>query len=105
MRGEDGKWRAKWLHLYLKGHPGFNQVEGGKVTTGLLTRAIIEREYLRTDYILAMMAAKAATVTTWEPGCVLGEEPVTFAGLDRPEGLPAGSQVITLNQLGDLIPA
>lgn len=31
-RGEDGRWRAKWLHLYLKGISG-----GGKPLHGLAT--------------------------------------------------------------------
>lgn len=105
MRGDDGKWRAKWLHLYLKGHPSFNQVEGGKVSTRLLTRAIVERDYLRVCYITGLMGDKAGKVTAWEPGCVLGDAPVTFIGLEQPEGLPDGSEVIALNQLRELIPA
>jgi stress response protein SCP2 len=105
MRGDDGKWRAKWLHLYLKGRPSFNQVEGGTVTTGQLTRAIVERDYLRVSYITGLMAAKAGRVTAYEPGCVLGEDPVTFVGLEQPEGLPAGSEVFTLNRLRELVPA
>jgi hypothetical protein len=105
MRGDDGKWRAKWLHLYLKGRPSFNQVEGGKITTALLTRAIVERDYLRVSYITDLMAAKAAQVTAYKPGCVLGPDPVTFIGLEQPEELPTGSQVFTLNRLGDLVPA
>ncbi|MEV6041271.1 hypothetical protein AB0L65_59935 [Nonomuraea sp. NPDC052116] len=32
LRGADGGWLVKWLHLYLKGHPGFNQVEGNRVS-------------------------------------------------------------------------
>jgi hypothetical protein len=105
MRGDDGKWRAKWLHLYLKGHPSFNQVEGGKVSTRLLTRAIIERDYLRVRYVVDLMAGKAGQVTAWEPGCAVGEDPVTFIGLEEPEGLPEGSEVFTLNRLRELIPA
>jgi hypothetical protein len=105
MRGDDGKWRGKWLHLYLKGRPSFNQVEGGTVTTGLLTRAIVERDYLRVSYITDLMAAKAGRVTAYEPGCVLGEDPVTFVGLEQPEGLPPGSEVFTLNRLRELVPA
>jgi hypothetical protein len=105
MRGDDGKWRAKWLHLYLKGGPSFNQVEGGNVTTSLLTRAIVERNYLRVSYITDLMATKAARVTTYEPGCTLGEDPVTFVGLEQPEALPEGSTVFTLNRLRELVPA
>lgn len=105
MRGDDGAWRAKWLHLYLKGRPSFNQVEGGRVTTGLLTRAIVERDYLRVSYITDLMAAKAGRVTAYEPGCVLGQDPVTFVGLEQPDELPEGSQVFTLNRLRELVPA
>lgn len=105
MRGDDGKWRAKWLHLYLKGHPSFNQVEGGKVSTRLLARSIVERDYLRVNYITGMMGDKAGKVTAWEAGCVLGDGPVTFIGLEQPDGLPDGSEVIALNQLSALIPA
>ena len=105
MRGDDGAWRAKWLHLYLKGHPSFNQVEGGKVTSGLLTRAIVERDYLRVSYVTDLMAAQADRVTAYRPGCVLGQDPVTFVGLEQPEELPEGSQVFTLNRLRELVPA
>lgn len=105
MRGDDGKWRAKWLHLYLKGRPWFNQVEGGKVSTQSLTRAIVERDYLRVSYITGLMTAKASRVTAYEPGCDLGEDPVTFVGLEQPDGLPEGSEVFTLNRLRELVPA
>lgn len=105
MRGDDGAWRAKWLHLYLKGRPSFNQVEGGRITTGLLTRAIVERDYLRVSYITDLMAAKAGRVTAYEAACVLGQDPVTFVGLEQPEELPKGSQVFTLNRLRELVPA
>jgi hypothetical protein len=32
-------------------------------------------------------------------------DPVTFVGLEPPEQLPEGSEVYTLDRLGDLIPA
>jgi hypothetical protein len=105
MRGDDGTWRAKWLHLYLKGRPSFNQVEGGKITTALLTRAIVERDYLRVSYITDLMAAKASRIIEYKPGCVLGPDPVTFIGLEQPEELPEGSTVFTLNRLRELVPA
>ena len=105
MRGDDGKWRAKWLHLYLAGRPSFNQVEGGKVTTRLLTRAIVERDYLRVSYITDLMARKAGRVTAYQPGCALGADPVTFVGLEQPDGLPEGSEAFTPNRLRELVPA
>jgi hypothetical protein len=32
------------------------------------------------------------------------DEPVTFIGVEAPDGLPEGSQVYTLDRLGELIP-
>jgi hypothetical protein len=102
MRGEDGRWRAKWMHLYLRGHVNFNRVEGNRVTTSLLTRAVLEREYLTVGYLAGLARARGTAVTGWD-GTIPGE-PVTFIGLERPEGLAPGSQVITLRNLADLIP-
>jgi hypothetical protein len=31
--------------------------------------------------------------------------PVTYLGIERPDGLPEGSEVITLNRLEELVPA
>ena len=68
-RGEDGAWRAKWLHLYLRGHgPAAwggptNQVEGGRVTTTMLARSVVEREYLRVGYLAGLWRRKGCEVT------------------------------------------
>jgi hypothetical protein len=59
MRGDDGRWRAKWLNLYLRGEPQFNRIEENKVSASLLARAIIERDYLRVDYLTGLLAAAA----------------------------------------------
>ena len=107
-RGEDGAWWAKWLHLYLRGHgeavwggPA-NQVEGGRVTATLLARSVVEREYLRVGYLADLWRRKGCDVSATADA---GGEPVTFVGLERPEHLSAGSEVYTLDRLGDLIPA
>jgi hypothetical protein len=107
-RGEDGAWRAKWLHLYLRGHGTAtwggptNQVEGSRVTTTLLARSVVEREYLRVGYLADLWRRAGAEVLDAVPD---DGEPVTYIGLERPERLPAGSEVFTLDRLGDLIPA
>jgi hypothetical protein len=107
-RGEDGAWRAKWLHLYLRGHGTAawggptNQVEGGRVSATLLARSVVEREYLRVGYLADLWRRAGAEVLEAVPD---DGEPVTYIGLERPEGLPAGSEVFTLDRLGDLIPA
>jgi hypothetical protein len=107
-RGEDGAWRATWLHLYLRGHgPAVwggptNQVEGGRVTTTMLARSVVEREYLRVSYLADLWRRKGCEVLDTMPD---DREPVMWIGLEQPEGLPAGAEVFTLDRLGDLIPA
>jgi hypothetical protein len=49
------------------------------------------------------MSGGATAVELWDSETVV-DEPVTYIGLERPEGLPAGSQVVTLENLRDLIP-
>ncbi len=107
-RGEDGNWYAKWLHLYLRGHGSAtwggptNQVEGGRVTTSLLARSVVERDYLRVGYLADLWRRKGCTVSA-EVGPDGG--PVIYLGLEHPESLQEGSKVFTLDRLGDLIPA
>lgn len=95
-------WAVKWLHLHLSGDPDFNQVESNHVTAAALARAVVEREYLHVGYLVGLMLT-ANESTLWDGGPIT--EPVTFIGLARPEGLPAGSRVITPENLSDLIPA
>jgi hypothetical protein len=107
-RGEDGAWRAKWLHLYLRGHGTAtwggptNQVEGGRVTATMLARSVVEREYLRVGYLADLWRRKGCEVLDAVPD---DGEPVMWIGLEQPEGLPDDSEVFTLDRLGDLIPA
>ncbi|MEU4624733.1 hypothetical protein AB0G04_32765 [Actinoplanes sp. NPDC023801] len=98
--GERG-WEAVWLHLYLTGRPSFNQVEGNRFTTADRVRALIERRYLTVAYLVDLWRARAE-VATWDGR--LPDEPVTFIGLEAPEGLPPGSDVISLDRLTELIP-
>jgi hypothetical protein len=102
LRGNDGKWRAKWLHLYLKGRPYYNTVERSRVTSTTLTRAIVQRDYLRVGDLMELISGNGGQVRRFDG--TLPVEPVTFIGLDRPDGLPEGSRVITLQNLVELIP-
>jgi len=77
-------------------------VEGGRVTATLLARSVVEREYLRIGYLADLWRRKGCDVSG-SPGSA--GAPVTFIGLERPASLPAGSEVYTLDRLGDLIPA
>ncbi|SDM38253.1 hypothetical protein SAMN04487981_101334 [Streptomyces sp. cf386] len=101
-RGEDGRWRAKWLHLYLKGTPAANRVEGNHVSVATLLRGIVEREQLTVRYLTGLM--NATTTTLWD-GEKIPDGPVTFIGLQRPDGLHPESRILTPENLRDLIPA
>ncbi|MFK4041393.1 hypothetical protein ACI2LC_36745 [Nonomuraea wenchangensis] len=94
LRGGDGTWRAKWLHLYLKGHPAFNQVEGNRLSTGLLVRSIVEREYLTVRHLADLLARKGGA----------GEH-TTYLGLRAPADAPEGARIYTPATLHELIPA
>ncbi|MFE3989798.1 TerD family protein [Nocardia tengchongensis] len=100
FRAPSGEWRVKWLHLNLRGKPVFNAVENNEVSASALARAVIDRRYLTLAYLAGLMAEE---VTLWDGRSF--DEPVTFIGLTRPEGLPEGSQVFTPENLSDLIPA
>jgi hypothetical protein len=102
-RAQDGSWHAKWLHLYLKGHPEYNRVEGNRVSVAALLRAVVEREQLTVGYLTALMANGGTEVAAWDAESA-PDGPVTYIGLERPEGLHPDSVVITPENLRDLIP-
>ncbi|MFF8378382.1 hypothetical protein ACF07V_19905 [Streptomyces sp. NPDC015661] len=103
-RGEDGGWRARWLHLYLRGTPSSNRVEENRVSVAVLLRSLLARTPLTVRHLTDLMAADATATSRWD-GSTLPEGPVTYIGLDRPAGLPPGSRVLTPENLRDLIPA
>lgn len=94
LRDDEGAWRVKWLHLYLSGHPAFNQVEGNRITTSLLVRSIVERDYLTVGYLADRWRAKA-----------IPDGPAIFIGLQPPADLPEGARAYTPATLHELIPA
>jgi hypothetical protein len=98
---EERGWRAVWLHLYLRGWPSFNRVEDNRFTTAHRVRALVERRYLTMSYLVDRWRARAE-VQMWDGR--LPDEPVTFIGIEAPDGLPAGSQAYTLDRLSELIP-
>ncbi|MGV9363810.1 hypothetical protein [Amycolatopsis sp. NPDC003731] len=101
-RDRSGTWTATWLHLYLSGSPRFNRLETNQASTSVLARGLVERKYLTVGYLVGLM--RDTEVTVWEPGA-RPAEPVTYVGLHRPEGLPEGSTVLTLETLNRLVPA
>ncbi|MFJ6904409.1 TerD family protein [Streptomyces griseoluteus] len=103
QRGGDGQWRAKWLHLYLRGISEANRVEENQASVSMLVRALVEREQLTVGYLTGLMSDGTAPVEQWD-GETVPDEPVTYIGLERPEGLHPDSRVITPENLRDLIP-
>ncbi|MFD0889500.1 hypothetical protein ACFQ08_33610, partial [Streptosporangium algeriense] len=93
LRGDDGRWRVKWLHLYLRGYPMFNQVEGNRLTTSSLVRSIVERDHLRVRHLVELWRAKGPSAGH-----------VTYIGLDV-AAAPPGARVHTPATLHELIPA
>lgn len=104
LRASDGRWRAKWLHLYLKGTPSSNRVEDNRVTVAALLRGIVEREQLTVRHLTELMTGSGTTVTLWD-GETVPAGPVTYIGLEHPAGLHPQSRIVTPENLRDLIPA
>lgn len=111
-RGEDGGWRAKWLHFYLRGHPRMNIVEGHQATAGLLVRSVLEREYLQVRYLTSLWSRRtpdgrahlAATAGEVAAAAADAPGPVTYLGFERPDGLPEDATVFTPENLRGAIP-
>jgi hypothetical protein len=103
-REDDGRWKAKWLHLYLKGISSQNRVEENQMSVSKVVRALVEREQLTVRYLIGLMSGDTTDVDFWDGGEPVPDEPVTYIGLERPEGLHPDSRVITLENLRDLIP-
>ncbi|MFE5852836.1 hypothetical protein ACFQ61_06405 [Streptomyces sp. NPDC056500] len=103
VRGNDGRWRAKWLHLYLRGNPAWNRVEENRVSVATLVRGVVERNYLTVRYLVELMDERATGTALWD-GTTVPDGPVTYIGLERPDGLHPDSLVITPENLRALIP-
>ncbi len=102
-REDDGRWHAKWLHLYLKGISSANRVEQNQLSVSKAVRAVVEREYLTVRHLIELMPGSSDAVELSDGGPA-PDEPVTYIGLQRPEGLHPDSRVVTLENLRDLIP-
>ncbi|MBQ0850714.1 TerD family protein [Streptomyces sp. BH-SS-21] len=102
-REDDGRWRAKWLHLYLKGISSANRVEENQVSVAKAVRALVERQQLTVWYLVDLMSDDSTVVDLWD-GEPVPDEPVLYIGLERPEGLHPDSTAITLENLRDVIP-
>jgi hypothetical protein len=97
-RDDAGGWSAKWMHLFLRGAVNFNMVEMNKVSTAMIVRSILARRFLTVGDLVALLGpAEHYRGQTFDA-------PVTYLGIERPEGLPEGSDAITLDRLTELVP-
>ncbi len=103
-RDDEGRWHAHWLHLYLRGTPSANRVEGHRVSIAVLLRGLMGRASLTVGHLVALMEQSGARTTLWD-GRTVPDAPVTYIGLERPDGLAPGSRVFTPENLRDLLPA
>ncbi|MFE2560338.1 hypothetical protein ACFXGT_30825 [Streptomyces sp. NPDC059352] len=103
-RDDEGRWHAHWLHLYLRGTPSANRVEEHRVSIAVLLRGLIGRTPLTVRHLVALMEESGVPTTLWD-GRTLPDAPVTYIGLERPDGLAPGSRVLTPENLRDLLPA
>lgn len=69
-------------------------MQGQRVTTGMLTRAVVEHDYLQVIYLAGLWACRTGDGTVcWAGGqdAVRAAEgaagPVTCIGMERPDGL------------------
>lgn len=51
---EDGVWKAKWLHLSMRGYGWGNATETSGLSTAALARAIVEKDYLTLGYLAGL---------------------------------------------------
>ncbi|MEX0167889.1 hypothetical protein [Streptomyces sp. LMG1-1-1.1] len=112
QRDDDGRWHARWLHLHLRGQPSANRVEENRVSVAVLLRGLLARTPLTVRHLTELMADTATTTSLWDGEAAapwdegtVPDGPVTYIGLERPAGLPAGARVLTPENLRDLIPS
>jgi stress response protein SCP2 len=101
------QWSAKWMHLYLNGRVDMNRVEGNKLTTNMLVRAIVTREYLTFAYVAQLFRQKEIGVASWSRQATTASDlqGCCFIGTVRPSDLPQEVPLVTpemfMSQLGN----
>lgn len=74
------------------------------MSIAVLLRGLFARTPLTVRHLVALMEESGASTTLWD-GRTVPDAPVTYIGLERPDGLAPGSSVITPENLRDLLPA
>ena len=96
-------WEAVWMNLFAHGEAWGNRVEGNRLSSALLARTILNRRYLTLGYLIEALSPRADRVSEWHEGDAY-DGPVTFIGLERPEGLAQDSDVYDLSRWNSLVP-
>lgn len=107
VKVEDDSWYAKWMNLYLSGDPRYNRVEENKATSSLVTKSIIQREYLAMDYLTSMLTDKAKNSIDYEGVSlkdISNRSGVVYIGVNVPENMPQNVKTYSLSNLSELIP-
>jgi hypothetical protein len=79
-RTDDG-WRARWMHLFLRGSASFNRVEDNRVSTWETVEGILARDHLTVRYLIERLAPGTLTILT--PGTDAPEDATLHLGLDN----------------------
>jgi hypothetical protein len=99
----DRGWEAVWMNLFAHGESWGNRVEDNRLSSALLARTILNRRYLTLGYLIEAMSPRADRISEWHEGDAY-DGPVTFIGLERPEGLADDSEIYDLRRWSSLVP-
>jgi stress response protein SCP2 len=99
---EEDSWKAKWMTLSMKGYSWGNATENNRLSSSLITKAIVDREYMPVSHIVGLLEKKAKKFSIYNNQKF--DRPVVYIGLEVPEGLPEGSKTFTLTNLHELCP-
>src|SRR5437763_846100 len=78
--------------------PTFNHVETNPLSTSVLARGLVQRQYLTVGYLVDLLRAGGTAVSMWAPDQHL-DGPLTFLGLHQLESFSDGAEVIMLERL------
>ena len=103
LKNKTGEWEGKWIHLFLKGQPQFNRIESTHLTTSLLVRSFVEREYLTVAYLVERLKAKGTKVSRYKEGMDLSSFKGTLLCFNTPEHTPKSVTLYTAQTIQNVL--
>jgi stress response protein SCP2 len=106
---EGDSWTVKWLNSSLKGYSWGNATENNTLNSAVLTRALVETDYLTVNYLVDLLTrGKGTAVVISKPEDIDFDEiaedvDVTYIGKDLSLTLPDRVKTITLSNLHELL--